>query len=71
MLTNAYSTRDEAIEREIITAIEGSGTARNEFDIDAIADEVIEQVITETGQVTYQVTDDTDAFWAAVERHVL
>ena len=67
----AYSTRNEAIEREIVTAIEAGDATRNEFDIDAIADEIIEQVTTETGQVTYQVTDDTDAFWAAVERHVL
>ena len=67
----AYSTRNEAIEREIVTAIEAGDATRNEFDIDAIADEVIEQVITETGQVTYQVTADTDDFWAAVERHAL
>ena len=71
MLTNTYSTRDEAIEREIVTAIEAGDATRSEFDIDAIADEVIEQVISETGQVTYQVTDDTDDFWAAVERHAL
>ncbi|MFR1472694.1 MAG: hypothetical protein ACLS2Z_05315 [Actinomyces urogenitalis] len=70
MLTNAYSTRNEATDA-IITAIEAGDATRNEFDIDAIADEIIEQVTTETGQVTYQVTDDTDAFWAAVERHVL
>ena len=70
MLTNAYSARNEATDA-IITAIEAGDATRNEFDIDAIADEIIEQVTTETGQVTYQVTDDTDAFWAAVERHVL
>lgn len=70
MLTNAYSTRNEATDA-IITAIEAGDATRDEFDIDAIADEIIEQVTTETGQVTYQVTDDTDAFWAAVERHVL
>lgn len=67
----AYSTRNEAIEREIIAAIEAGDATRSEFDIDAIADEVIDQVITETGQVTYQVTADTDDFWAAVERHAL
>ena len=67
----AYSTRNEAIEREIVTAIEAGDATRNEFYIDAIADEVIEQVITETGQVTYQVTADTDDFWVAVERHAL
>lgn len=70
MLTNAYSTRNEATDA-IITAIEAGDATRDEFDIDAIADEIIEQVTTETGQVTYQVTADTDAFWAAVERHVL
>lgn len=67
----AYSTRNEAIDREIIAAIEAGDATRSEFDIDAIADEVIDQVITETGQVTYQVTADTNTFWAAVERHAL
>lgn len=67
----AYSTRNEAIDREIIAAIEAGDATRSEFDIDAIADEVIDQVITETGQVTYQVTADTADFWATVERHAL
>lgn len=67
----AYSTRNEAIEREIIAVIEAGDANRDEFDIDAIADEVIDQVITETGRVTYQATADTADFWAAVERHAL
>jgi len=71
MLTNAYSTRDEAIEREIIVAIEAGDATRDEFDIDAIADEVIEQVISETGRVTFQVTVEPSEFWEVVARHAL
>lgn len=66
----AYSTRTEAVE-EIVTVIEAGDVedARAEFDVEAIADEVIEQVATEGGQVAYEVTDDDEAFWASVQRH--
>ncbi len=36
-----YTTRDEAIEREIIEVIEAGDASRDEYDIDAIADAVI------------------------------
>ncbi|PFG21253.1 hypothetical protein [Serinibacter salmoneus] len=62
-----YATRKEAIEREIIAAIEGTGEvadARVEFDIDAIADEVLSDYLP-----GYEVMANTEGFWAAVERH--
>ena len=74
-MSTIYSTRDEAIEREIVVAIEATGEAtRDEFDIDAIADEVL---IWEDGAGTahplnhqgYRVTDDTDFFWAVAQKH--
>ena len=36
-----YTTREEAIEREIISAIEAGGAVSEDYDIDAIADAVI------------------------------
>ena len=36
-----YTTRDEAIKREIFTAIEQGFASRDEYDIDAIADELL------------------------------
>jgi hypothetical protein len=62
---STYSTRDEAIEREIVVPIEATGVAtRDEYDIDAIADEVLGGA----GD-GYALTVDTDGFWAAVEKH--
>lgn len=59
-----YTTSDEAI-AEIITAIEASNEvtdARAEYDIDAIADEVL--TLTADGYCI-----DTDIFWVSVERN--
>lgn len=66
----AYSTRTEAVE-EIVTVIEAGDVedARAEFDVEGIADEVIEQVATEGGRVAYEITGDVDDFWASVQRH--
>lgn len=63
---NTYTTRNEAIEAEIITPL---GEFADEYDIDAIADEVL----TTTGEgVDYRYTVDEDAdFWAIVEKHAL
>ncbi|WP_172121165.1 hypothetical protein [Actinomyces faecalis] len=66
----AYTTRNEAIDREIIPAIEAGEASASEYDIDAIADEVL-YTTGEGAGYRYQVTDDTDAFWAAVQRHAL
>ena len=40
-MARTYTTRDEAIYREIIEAIEASDATREEYDIDAIADKVL------------------------------
>lgn len=59
-----YSTRNEAIDA-IVTAIESSPEvrdARAEYNIDAIADEVI-------GDHADGYRIDTNVFWDAVERH--
>lgn len=41
MEKTTYTTRDEAIEREIIEVIEAGDASRDGYDIDAIADAVI------------------------------
>lgn len=61
---STYSTRDEAIEREIIAPIEASGVvadARAEYDVDAIADAVLGDY--DDG---YACIVDDDDFWAVV-----
>ncbi|MDM4761900.1 hypothetical protein QT381_02635 [Galbitalea sp. SE-J8] len=74
---NTYSTRTEAIAREIVAAIEGSQSAAvDEFDIDAIADEIIAPVVAEegpsAGYITgYRCTVTPDEFWTIVEKHAL
>lgn len=59
---NTYTTRDEAITREIIEPL---GEYASEHDIDGIA----EQVLTTTGEGTtlsYHLNKDVD-FWEIVE----
>jgi hypothetical protein len=55
-----YTTRNEAIEREIIAAIEAGDASASEYDIEAIADAVL-------GDYSdgYTVREDVD-FWAVV-----
>lgn len=62
----SYITRDDAIQVEIIDVINaGDGVTADEYDIDAIAD----QVLTSEGYGTnYRiVVDETVDFWAAVQ----
>lgn len=72
---NLYTTRNEAIEREIRAALEPSadltGPIDDAFDIDAIADETIEMFITEGGMVCYCMSPDIypSLFWDIAERH--
>ena len=63
----SYATRDEAITREIVEAL---GADAADYDIDAIADEVLD---TEGEGTAYRyiMAGDVDEFWAAVERHAL
>jgi hypothetical protein len=72
---NLYTTRNEAIEREIRDVLRPSedvtGPIDDAFDIDAIADETITMFITEGRMVTYCLSADIypSKFWEIVERH--
>lgn len=56
-----YSTKDQAIENEIINAIEAGDATRDEYDIDAIAEAVIDS----DEDRNYFVREDVD-FWGVV-----
>lgn len=56
-----YSTKDQAIENEIINAIEAGDATRDEYDIDAIADQVIDS----DDRNRYYAREDVD-FWEIV-----
>lgn len=56
-----YTTKDQAIENEIINAIEAGEASRDEYDIDAIAEAVIDS----DEDNNYFVRDDVD-FWSIV-----
>nr|DAS87232.1 MAG TPA: hypothetical protein [Caudoviricetes sp.] len=60
-MAHTYTTRDEAINREIIEAIEAGEAHRDEYDIDAIADRVLGDY--EEG---FALKVDTDEFWEIV-----
>ena len=65
--TRTYTTRAEAIQREIIDPIEASGEvadARAAYDVEAIADEVLGDYAQ-----GYACLVDADSFWWVVERH--
>lgn len=62
-----YVTRNEAIEREIVVPITNGDALASEFDIEAIADEVL----TLDARGRYVLATDVDAFWETVERHFL
>jgi len=67
-MTTTYTTRDEAVEREIVAAIEAAGpdVARAEdFDVDAIAGEVL--AVDERGR--WHLAVEPDDFWRSVEAH--
>lgn len=70
-----YTTRNEAIEREIRDVLRPSeditGPIDDAFDIDAIADETITMFVTEGGGVFYCQDSDIDGgqFWEIVEKH--
>lgn len=72
---NLYTTRSEAIEREIRDVLRQSEDVTcpigEAFDIDAIAAETITMFITEGGVVTYCLSADISPgrFWEIVEKH--
>jgi len=68
MDTTVYTSYRDAIEHEIVGAIEANGTdvaVADEFDVDAIADEVLDT----DGQGRWYVAVDDEEFWRAVEKH--
>lgn len=72
---NLYTTRNEAVEREIRDVLRQSedvtGPVDEAFDIDAIADETITMFITEGRMATYCLSADIypRKFWEIVEKH--
>jgi hypothetical protein len=60
-MVRTYTTRDKAIRREIIEAIESDGVHSDQYDIDAIADRVLGGY--EDG---YALTVGIDEFWGIV-----
>lgn len=76
---NLYTTRSEAIEREIRDALAAGledlladgGTVEDYYDIGAIADETLEMFITKGGMVCYCLIPDIypSLFWDIAERH--
>ena len=66
---NEYTSRSEAIEMEIVASIEGCGDRASEFNIDAIADEML--ISKGTGANYHICVDDTKDFWDVVEANAL
>ena len=61
------STRNDAVEFDIVPTLDNV----DDYDIAAIADDVIGQYFSATGTPYYVVDVDEDAYWAAVERHAI
>lgn len=61
------STRDDVIMFDIIPTLD----QMDDYDVAAIADDVIGQYFSATGTPYYVVDVDEDAYWAAVERHII
>ena len=82
---NVYATWADAVYYEIASVIEAGGASRDEFDLDAIAAEILEwhdEMITDsngdpaiwmpaTGYCCNIGPDDDYTFWATVEAHAL
>lgn len=62
-----HSTRSDVVEFDIIPTLDNVG----DYDVAAIADDVIGQYFSATGTPYYVVDVDEDAYWAAVERHAI
>lgn len=61
------STRDDVIMFDIIPTLD----QMDDYDVAAIADDVIGQYFSATGTSYYVVDVDEDAYWAAVRRHAI
>lgn len=65
-MSTIYSTRNEAIQNEIIASL---GDYVDQHNIDAIADQLI-IMDTDNGEATYHVDEDAD-FWAIAEANAI
>ena len=61
------TTRDDVIMFDIIPTLD----QMDDYDVAAIADDVIGQYFSSTGTPYYVVDVDEDSYWAAVERHAI
>lgn len=61
------STRNDVVEFDIVPTLDNV----DDYDVAAIADDVIGQYFSATGTPYYVVDVDEDAYWAAVERHAI
>lgn len=66
-ITASRSTRNDVIMFDIIPTLDNVAN----YDVAAIADDVIGQYFSATGTPYYVVAVNEDAYWAAVERHVI
>lgn len=70
-----YSTLTECVQREIIAAIEEGGATADEYDIDAIAAELVVSVRAynsddvQIGDIEYFVPCDPDRFWRVIQEN--
>lgn len=61
------STRNDVVEFDIVPTLDNV----DDYDVAAIADDVIGQYFSATGTPYYVVDVDEGAYWAAVERHAI
>ena len=66
-ITARRSTRDDVIMFDIIPTLD----QMDDYDVAAIADDVIGQYFSATGTPYYVVDVDEDAYWDAVARHAI
>ena len=65
--TTRRSTRDDVVEFDIIPTLDNV----DDYDVAAIADDVIGQYFSPMGTPYYVVDVDEDAYWDAVARHAI
>lgn len=61
------STRNDVVEFDIVPTLDNV----DDYDVAAIADDVIGQYFSATGTPYYVVAVDEGAYWAAVARHTI
>lgn len=66
-MSTRRSTRNDVVEFDIIPTLD----QMDDYNVAAIADDVIGQYFSATGTPYYVVDVDEDAYWAAVERHAI